>query len=73
MRSDNRTYFVRRAKEERAAADAASCPQAALAHRELAELYADLAAGGADQPAEVSRSARTDGRLGKRAPLRKCR
>lgn len=73
MRSDDRSYFIRRAKEERAAAGAAVCPEAASAHRELAGLYADLAAGQADQPAEDSRSVSADGRLGSRAPLRKCR
>ena len=73
MRIDDRTYFIRRAREERAAAGAASCPKAAAAHRELAELHADLAAGHADQPAEASRPAKAEGRLGSRAPLRKCR
>ncbi len=42
MREDDRSYFVRRATEERKAANLAVCPQAAAAHRELAERYAAM-------------------------------
>ena len=42
MRNDDRSYFVRRAMEERKAANLAVCPQVAAAHRELAERYAAL-------------------------------
>ncbi len=73
MRTDDHSYFSRRTAEERIVADVAVCPEAAAAHRELAERYAELAAGEMDQPAEDSLSARADGRLGSRAPLRKCR
>jgi hypothetical protein len=39
MRTDDRSYFIRRAAEERAAAEIATCPRAAEAHREMAERY----------------------------------
>ena len=32
-------YFVRRAQEELAAADRATCPEASRAHRDLADSY----------------------------------
>jgi hypothetical protein len=42
MEADHQ-YFSRRAKEERAAADAASSIEARTAHLELASRYSDLA------------------------------
>jgi hypothetical protein len=44
MLRDDLSYFIRRAAEERAAAQRATCPRAAEAHREMAERYAALAA-----------------------------
>ena len=44
MRPDDRSYFIRRAAEERAAAEQVTCPRAAAAHREMAERYALLVA-----------------------------
>jgi hypothetical protein len=35
----DKDYFARRAKEELAAADRASCPEARRAHRDLADSY----------------------------------
>jgi hypothetical protein len=35
----DREYFVRRAREELAAADRATCPEARRAHRDLADSY----------------------------------
>jgi hypothetical protein len=43
MRRDDHSYFIRRAAEERAAADRATCPRVVAAHREMAERYAELA------------------------------
>ncbi len=42
MRQDDRSYFILREAQERAAADQATCPQVAAAHREMAERYAAL-------------------------------
>ncbi len=39
----DRLYFARRAKEERAASETATHPQAKRAHVELAQRYEDLA------------------------------
>ncbi len=44
MSRDDRSYFIRRAAEERAAAEQATSPRAAAAHREMAERYALLVA-----------------------------
>lgn len=40
---DNREYCRRRAADEAAAADRATCPEAARAHRELAKRYSQMA------------------------------
>ena len=42
MRATNGDYYIRREAEEWAAAQQASCPEAAAAHRELAKRYAIL-------------------------------
>ena len=52
MRNDDRSYFVRRAKEESEAAQRAECPKVAAAHRELAERYAQLIGDILEQPNE---------------------
>lgn len=70
MRSDDRAYFIRRAGEERAAADASDCPQAAAVHRELAERYESLADRLMPQPGRPL-AAKAAGRVGSLAPLRK--
>ena len=44
MRPDDRSYFIRRAAEERAAAERATSPRAAQSHRAMAERYSALAA-----------------------------
>jgi hypothetical protein len=51
----DRSYCIRRAAEEYAAAEKATSPQAAKAHRELAQRYSamsedELAAAGPDRP-----------------------
>ena len=51
----DRSYCIRRAAEELAAAESATCPQAAKAHRELAQRYSamiegELAPAAPDQP-----------------------
>jgi hypothetical protein len=38
----DRSYLIRRATEELAAAKRATCPQAAKAHRELAQRYSTM-------------------------------
>jgi hypothetical protein len=50
MRTDNQSYFVRRAAEERAAAEKSGCPKAAEAHREMAQRYSMLADVMAGEP-----------------------
>jgi hypothetical protein len=54
MLRDDRSYFIRRAAEERAAAKGAQCPQAAEAHRVMAERYAAWVAELAAQPEALS-------------------
>ena len=48
--SNNRSYFMRRAAQERSAAATASGDKARNAHREMSRLYWQLAKTG-DQPA----------------------
>ena len=55
----DRDYFVRRAQEELAAADRATCPEAGRAHRDLAHGYLRRIESGLDgtselQPSELS-------------------
>jgi hypothetical protein len=54
MRIDDRSYFIRRAAEERAAAERATCPQVAEAHREMAERYALMVGNLPEQPEALS-------------------
>jgi hypothetical protein len=54
MLRDDRSYFARREAEEREAARCASCPQAAAAHREMAERYAVLIGEMPEQPKALS-------------------
>ena len=53
--NDNRTYFMRRAAEERSAADRATDQGARGAHLEMARRYGELAGSG--QQAEASGAA----------------
>jgi hypothetical protein len=39
MSLDDQLYFIRRAEQEIARAEQASCPEAAFVHRELAQAY----------------------------------
>jgi hypothetical protein len=53
--SDQSRYYRRREKEERAASEKATCPEARRAHAELADRYAEKLAGrsgeaGPDEP-----------------------
>lgn len=50
MQETNFVYYRRRAAEEKSAAERASCIQAARAHRQIADHYADLASRFADPP-----------------------
>jgi hypothetical protein len=50
MSSDDIEYYRRRAREERALAEAAANPDAAKAHAELAEHYEGLIADAEAQP-----------------------
>ena len=43
MQRDDQSYFIRRAAEERAAAERSTCARVIAAHREMAERYAALA------------------------------
>jgi hypothetical protein len=54
MRRDDRSYFVRRAAEEGAAATRATCSQVAEAHREMAARYALMAGNLSEQTAVLS-------------------
>jgi hypothetical protein len=54
MRQDDQSYFIRRAAEERLAAQRAANPRAAAAHREMAERYAALIAELHEQPQAIS-------------------
>lgn len=54
MRKEDRTYFVRRAMEEREAARRAACPQAAAAHREMEALYINIVSKLTDEPGALS-------------------
>lgn len=47
-----RTYYMRRAAQERSAATSAANVKARAAHRELAERYRELAHSGEREPAE---------------------
>lgn len=76
MLRDDRSYFTRREAEERAAARRATCPQAAAAHREMAERYAEFIDNLSERPEaetaySAARSASPDGTLGSLAPFRK--
>ena len=56
LRAD-RSYVPRREAEEREAARCASCPQAADAHRQMAERYAALIGEPPDRPEAEERAA----------------
>jgi hypothetical protein len=56
MRTDDRSYFIRRAAEERAAAEKAASPEVAEAHREMAERYTALVAAQLGEQAGEARS-----------------
>ena len=57
MRRDDHSYFIRRAAEERAAIEKATCPRAVAAHRVMAERYAELAELMANEPVAATASA----------------
>ena len=57
MRRDDRSYFIRRAAEERAAIEKATCPRAVAAHRVMAERYAELAELMATEPVAATATA----------------
>jgi hypothetical protein len=54
MLDEDQSYFVRRANEEQSAAQRATCPKAAAAHRELAERYTALFETMTDQAKALS-------------------
>jgi hypothetical protein len=57
MRRDDRSYFIRRAAEERAAIEKATCPRAVAAHRVMAERYAELVELMATEPVAATATA----------------
>jgi hypothetical protein len=52
MKAESREYYAARERAERLAAENATCPEARLAHEEMARAYEELAAKAALQPGE---------------------